>query len=512
MAFKMKGSPFHNMESNAQQRKNLMSDDPIGSQASALNKMDPMHNGKPGVQKEDFEQFSSPMNQRRKVKKAAKTQAQIDKIRKSFGTKDADVSGRFERKRKKMDKTVGQLEKKGVKVDFDTTSAEGEGSSRKTTKKTSYVKVPIAIKKVVKPKFKKETEATPPESAKKQFFEQTQKLQTPQQLPRVMPTTKKQKVSPMNQGRKVKKARKTLKQIEEMQDKRQTKIRVNSKVSRIVDEGVISNKEKRKSRKLAKTMKQVKDSSPMNQGKITDRPGIKGKKKISKIQIAKTESSKPQQSSNPSNIKGQQKSKFGIGVSKLKSQVKKKKSPLDNKENRAEVKAAKEGKSGKEKRQAAKAVRKQQRSEGKRGVKKTVTQVKKVVDKVKDSKVYKVGKGIADTVANVKSGRIGAAIESGKKTIADAKKKKSDSPATMKKSPLYQAKTMGKPPKAKTLTKSMVVPKQKEKIQMKVKQELGKALPRQRFQNLKNLPKAVEPVYKAVPVKKKKVKTVSEFK
>ena len=63
MAFKMKGSPFHQMESDAQQRKNLMNDNPVDSRASALNKMDPMHNGEPGVQKEDFEQFSSPMNQ-----------------------------------------------------------------------------------------------------------------------------------------------------------------------------------------------------------------------------------------------------------------------------------------------------------------------------------------------------------------------------------------------------------------------------------------------------------------
>ena len=78
--------------------------------------------------------LEAPLNQGRKVKKAAKTQAQIDKIRKSFGTKDADVSGRFERKRNKMDKTVRQLEKKGIKVDFDTTSAEGEGASRKTIK------------------------------------------------------------------------------------------------------------------------------------------------------------------------------------------------------------------------------------------------------------------------------------------------------------------------------------------------------------------------------------------
>ena len=75
---------------------------------------------------------ATPILQGKKVKKAAKTQAQIDKIRKSFGTKDADVSGRFERKRNKMDKTVRQLEKKGIKVDFDTTSAEGEGASRKT--------------------------------------------------------------------------------------------------------------------------------------------------------------------------------------------------------------------------------------------------------------------------------------------------------------------------------------------------------------------------------------------
>ena len=63
MAFKMKGSPFHQMESDAQERKNLMNDNPVDSKASALNKMDPMHNGEPGVQKEDFEQFSSPMNQ-----------------------------------------------------------------------------------------------------------------------------------------------------------------------------------------------------------------------------------------------------------------------------------------------------------------------------------------------------------------------------------------------------------------------------------------------------------------
>jgi len=105
----------------------------------------------------------SPLNQGRKVKKAAKTQAQIDKIRKSFGTKDADVSGRFERKRNKMDKTVRQLEKKGIKVDFDTTSAEGEGASRKTIK--SPLNQGKKVKKAVR-KAKKYIKAK--ESVKKQ--------------------------------------------------------------------------------------------------------------------------------------------------------------------------------------------------------------------------------------------------------------------------------------------------------------------------------------------------------
>lgn len=57
--------------------------------------------------------------------------------------------------------------------------------------------------------------------------------------------------------RKSNKARKTLQQIEEMQDKRQTKTRINSKVSRIDDEGVKTSREKRKQEKLNKTLKQI---------------------------------------------------------------------------------------------------------------------------------------------------------------------------------------------------------------------------------------------------------------
>jgi len=299
MAFKMKGSPFHQMESDAQERKNLMNDNPVDSEASALNKMDPMHNGKPGVQKEDFEQFSSPMNQGYSDRYNKKGESQIDVLNKRVAN-------------------ANNYNKKLEGVKF---TSEGTLASAKK-KQASY----------------------------------------------------------------------TLK-INKSQDS------INS-VNKVID------------KKIAKLKNTPKDS-PMNQGKKI--PFKKPKKKISPT-APKAKSMKQR-----------------IAEGKQKADAKKK-SPLNNKENRAEVKAAKEGKSGKEKRQAARAVRKQQRKEGKRGIKKTIKKVEKTVAKVKDSKVYKVGKGIADTVANVKSGRIGAAIESGKKTIADAKKKKSDSPATMKKS------------------------------------------------------------------------------
>ena len=42
-----------------------------------------------------------------------------------------------------------------------------------------------------------------------------------------------------------------------MQDKRQTKTRLNSKTSRIDDEGVKTRREKRKQIKLNKTLKQI---------------------------------------------------------------------------------------------------------------------------------------------------------------------------------------------------------------------------------------------------------------
>ena len=63
MGFKMNGpsmSISYKGESGKQQKQNLNQDNPVAKHASAMNQLDPMHNGKPGVQKDDFKQFKSP--------------------------------------------------------------------------------------------------------------------------------------------------------------------------------------------------------------------------------------------------------------------------------------------------------------------------------------------------------------------------------------------------------------------------------------------------------------------
>ena len=394
MAFKMKGSPFHQMESDAQQRKDLMNDNPVDSKASALNKMDPMHNGKPGVQQEDFEQFSSPMNQGKadmgvydKHAEEGVMASRESNIKHHRGVYDA-----FDQKAKGF-KPSSQSQADGINSKYSNLAANVNTRIHRANKSADSI----------------------------DSVRRNRKSANVQDFNKLMG----KKSSPMNQGVKeenaVMKSRK--KNIDSHQatydafDKKAKSFKPTSQAqvdainSKYTDLAAKVNKRVSRANKSADSIDSVrkgrksqsaqdfnklmgKKSSPMNQGtKIADK----------------------------------------IAAGKAKADAKKKKSPLNNKENRAEVKAAKEGKSGKEKRQAAREVRKQQRKEGKRGVKKTIKQVEKTVAKVKDSKIYKVGKGIADTVSNVKKGKIGAAIKSGKQTIADAKKKKSDSPATMKK-------------------------------------------------------------------------------
>tara|TARA_R110001583_G_scaffold190252_1_gene354382 strand:- start:227 stop:415 length:189 start_codon:yes stop_codon:yes gene_type:complete len=59
MAFKMKGFEPHNMykTEKAETHDEHLDLKKKGYDHSPYNKMDPMHNGKPGVQKEDFKQF-----------------------------------------------------------------------------------------------------------------------------------------------------------------------------------------------------------------------------------------------------------------------------------------------------------------------------------------------------------------------------------------------------------------------------------------------------------------------
>tara|TARA_R110001592_G_scaffold249450_1_gene511948 strand:+ start:1128 stop:2042 length:915 start_codon:yes stop_codon:yes gene_type:complete len=302
MAFKMKGSPFQQMESNAQQRKNLMNDNPVDSKASALNKMDPMHNGEPGVQKEDFEQFSSPMNQ-----------------------------GYTDRYNKKGESQSDILDKR-------------------TTNRNNYV-----INKHNKTNFT--SEGTLASSKRK------------------------------------------IANYDKLQKKSQDSINsVNINIDK----------------KIAKLKNTPKDS-PMNQGekkipfikkKNTTRTP-RSKKKITKSKLEEERNTRKQnfRKENEITVKS-------LGP----KDGKKKKSPLNNKEER-------------------KAERAKRREEtGGTRIGNAIRKGKEVVDKVKNSKVGKVASGIVKTVSNVKSGRIGAAIESGKQTISDAKKKKADSPATMKKS------------------------------------------------------------------------------
>ena len=61
MAFKMKGFKPHNMydKQKAETHKEHLALKEKGYKHSPYKKMDALHNGEPGVQKEDFEQFSA---------------------------------------------------------------------------------------------------------------------------------------------------------------------------------------------------------------------------------------------------------------------------------------------------------------------------------------------------------------------------------------------------------------------------------------------------------------------
>ena len=227
MGFKMKG-PSMNIsyggESAKQQKQNLNQDNPVAKHASAMNQLDPMHNGKPGVQKDDFEQFKSPatmvspLNDKKEPKRvkiesegmagqgsteyirggregdknarsvtiekdyAGNDQKVVRRKKKdgSVKTKSKKISSKkAERIKKRKDKShssespanlvdpnkKGKIKKEGKLKQ----SIYGEMRDKKTGKliKTFGTKPEspaTMVKKVVKPKFKKETELQAPKT------------------------------------------------------------------------------------------------------------------------------------------------------------------------------------------------------------------------------------------------------------------------------------------------------------------------------------------------------------
>jgi len=76
-------------------------------------------------------------------KRVERRQGKVDAARASFGTDNVDQG--FDRKLKRLKKSVAKAEKQGINVDYDTTNASGEGRSR-TTVSTSGSPAKMAYK------------------------------------------------------------------------------------------------------------------------------------------------------------------------------------------------------------------------------------------------------------------------------------------------------------------------------------------------------------------------------
>ena len=64
--------------------------------------------------------------------RVVRRQGKVDAARASFGTDNVD--GGFDRKLKRLKKSVAKSEKRGMNMDYDTTDASGEGRSRTSTR------------------------------------------------------------------------------------------------------------------------------------------------------------------------------------------------------------------------------------------------------------------------------------------------------------------------------------------------------------------------------------------
>jgi len=64
--------------------------------------------------------------------RVVRRQGKVDAARASFGTDNVDEG--FDRKLKRLKKSVAKSEKRGMNMDYDTTDASGEGRSRTSTR------------------------------------------------------------------------------------------------------------------------------------------------------------------------------------------------------------------------------------------------------------------------------------------------------------------------------------------------------------------------------------------
>ena len=101
----------------------------IGEQKADLMKYNPVDD-RAGMSRYGADQGDSPAKGLKE--RVVRRQGKVDAARASFGTDDVD--GGFDRKLKRLKKSVAKSEKRGMNMDYDTTDASGEGRSRTSTR------------------------------------------------------------------------------------------------------------------------------------------------------------------------------------------------------------------------------------------------------------------------------------------------------------------------------------------------------------------------------------------
>ena len=101
----------------------------IGEERADLMKYNPVDD-RAGMSRYGSDHGDSPAKGLKE--RVVRRQGKVDAARASFGTDNVD--GGFDRKLKRLKKSVAKSEKRGMNMDYDTTDASGEGRSRTSTR------------------------------------------------------------------------------------------------------------------------------------------------------------------------------------------------------------------------------------------------------------------------------------------------------------------------------------------------------------------------------------------